>query len=509
MPTSVPRSPTSEAATAIRDEHDVVVFISYHRNDKIIAEALEEALTQVNHDRVKCFLDTKTLDSGKQYEQTINDWLRKADWLICVFTGEQSEYCGYEIGVFREAHQPPRSDGRLVCLHDVKDIPSLFHPFQNHLVKFPEEPLQSELVSSGNVDAKVNLDNFYGDSEIAKFFNQFYTFEDLYPATGDGTEDKRRLGRIAKDARSVTEAFQKAQSTDRKWKKFLQKRLELRIVDGGGEKGTKFLAVPEYAAVHAEYETFLLFNASPLPAPEGSSYVSTWGELRRAQVVAGMRTAWMDRIEKEIVAEVRGHKERAGSEITFQIGNKILQAVLGQHEYFVDGSRRISVNFIETIPRRFLGLNRSSLLLAGLIVASRFRFAHFEEKDQCEALFGDKVEEQNFRINCKQLLYDIERVDLEAAEYGLLSRTEFVDSFPEGQRATAEAFGENWDTEKAKLLEVMPQDEKQPCNRTELKNAIGNFYSVMKKENANFLLTCVENYRTELIRQIKSTTDLS
>src|ERR1700730_40326 len=77
----------------------VNVFISYHHNDDVIAKALKKQLTKVNPGRVRCFLDSDGIDAGTLWEKNLLVELKKADWLVCVFTGEQSDYCGYEVGI--------------------------------------------------------------------------------------------------------------------------------------------------------------------------------------------------------------------------------------------------------------------------------------------------------------------------------------------------------------------------------------------------------------------------
>src|SRR5215813_4209372 len=78
----------------------VTIFISYAHNDHIIAEALRQVLADINRTRIECFLDTESIRSGEGWEEKLEKALSDAAWLVCVYTGEQSDYCGYEVGVF-------------------------------------------------------------------------------------------------------------------------------------------------------------------------------------------------------------------------------------------------------------------------------------------------------------------------------------------------------------------------------------------------------------------------
>src|ERR1700723_3893321 len=81
------------------------VFISHAHEDTKIAKAIKDQLTLLaqsgrGRPSLDCFLDTESIQPGVKYEPVIRAALEKADWLIAVFTGYQSVYCGYEIGMY-------------------------------------------------------------------------------------------------------------------------------------------------------------------------------------------------------------------------------------------------------------------------------------------------------------------------------------------------------------------------------------------------------------------------
>jgi hypothetical protein len=295
----------------------VRVFLSYHHSDGIIASTLRKALKEINRTRVKCFLDTFEIKSGKQWEEELTKALKEADWLLCVFTGEQSEYCGYEVGVFSESHGlkiSPNSDSRVICLHDVPTFPSIFHAHQNKVIQFPPE----------RKPAAFDERKFYLESELAKFLSDFHSYKGLY-VEEDALEGLTQEDLIFDHAKKITEAFKQARSTDLKWEKFIQLRIELRIPNSGAEN---FFGIPEDAEVSGDNETLGLFNIALPPELDGSTPKTTWKDLRNAQNVSSMATSWMDKIERDVIdaAHNRG-RSRAEAEITFQRGDKILRPV--------------------------------------------------------------------------------------------------------------------------------------------------------------------------------------
>jgi TIR domain len=135
------KRPAGRAKSSIKPSRKVRVFISYAKADNPIAVALREEITDINRDRVECFLDSETIGSGEGWEKKLDDALSTADWLVCLYTGEQSDFCGYEVGVFTKGKGLAKNSGqsRLVCMHDVADYPSLFRSHQNRYVELPPE----------------------------------------------------------------------------------------------------------------------------------------------------------------------------------------------------------------------------------------------------------------------------------------------------------------------------------------------------------------------------------
>ena len=119
-------------------------FISYANQDRIIAEEVERQLTELagkgkGRSLLKCFLDTKSIPPGQRYQPIIKSALEQADWLIVIFTGHQSVYCGYEIGIYsvvKPHDDAPLDQKPVTCLHDVEQntIPGVMDGYNTTLV---------------------------------------------------------------------------------------------------------------------------------------------------------------------------------------------------------------------------------------------------------------------------------------------------------------------------------------------------------------------------------------
>src|SRR5262249_58173158 len=89
-------------------------------------------------------------------------------------------------------------------------------------------------------------------------------------------------------------------------------------------------------------------------------------------------------------------------------GDGIYRPILVRHIVRYNQTHLFAVVFVRTLPRQFLGFAGTSLLLAGLVLASRFRFAYLEEPERVSACFDDSLDAGTFTTSCKQLRYDLE-----------------------------------------------------------------------------------------------------
>ena len=120
------------------------VFISYAHQDTIIAHAIRDQLTLLAQAgegarSLKCFLDTESIEPGQKFEPVIKAALQDADWLLVVFTGDQSVYCGYEIGMYSilKPHEDRATvDKPVAWLHDVDKIklPAVVNGYNTTLI---------------------------------------------------------------------------------------------------------------------------------------------------------------------------------------------------------------------------------------------------------------------------------------------------------------------------------------------------------------------------------------
>lgn len=471
----------------------VSVFISYAHADIGIARALSEVLLEINRDRVVCFLDTQSIQSGQPFLDPLNEALETADWLICIYTGEQSEFCGYEIGVFSKVNGllPGAGDSRLVCLHDVQPLPVVFQSHQNRLVIFPPETTSTA--------EPFNDVEFYTASPIATFFNDFYKYKGLY-TTRDAAEAQRQLQTQVRQVKRITDAFIAARGSHVRADSPTQLRVEISVASARDVKLTK---IPAGAEVAGTFQSLALFGLAP-PMQVGRLPITTWGSIRDACGSEYRRIPpWMERLEQDMLDSGNG-LVLSGLEATFSAKEKIYRTILARHILFENGNHKFEVLFVETLPRQFLGKKKSSLILAGIVLASRFRFAYFEDPNVLAEKFSDKVPDSEFESNCWQLCYDLDRLGHEAVELGLLDPKEFIKSFGEDNRGFAEELMKTSAESRDRLLSALPTpgERIEQQNRAKVRDAIFAYFHAVEPVNSRFLTTAINVYRQELATQL-------
>jgi hypothetical protein len=488
-------------------------FISYHHDDRIIGETLKDQLeflaTRGNgRTAVSSFLDAKDIPHGANWKQIINQNLVNMDWLIVVFTGEQSVYCGYEIGTFSQLHaQSPVK--RIMGLYDVdkERLPAVLKDSQNTFVTNVEnvsDP-RSALLRQSRVDIKSiavreqeEVDYWYS-SEVGKFLFDFSNYKGLYTPEHERNRPADYSSNIARAAKSVATAFALARGTDVKSETPTQIGFELTIKGIGDGRIEK---IPENSTI---ISTSLFFDLLDLRLELSWNRApnTTWGKLKGLLANTGRRDVpWMHKVESDVVRAVDS-RNVSPDDVTIRGANgKVYRPILERHKLFVNGDRRFYVLFVETLDRRFVGSRRSSLLLASLILASRWHFSYFEKWSDTQRIFGEKIPLQNLADSCKQLFYNIEWIELEAAQLGTDDPRAMIEAFGQDHRARVERFFSDWEKAKKDLFAVLPglDTEITEANQKAARAAVLDFLEKVKSQNEDFLELAIKAYSDEVKR---------
>lgn len=488
---------------SLSSESKSSAFISYHHDDRIIGETLRDELSFLatrgkGREAVSSFLDAKDIPQGADWKQILNQNLGNMDWLIVIFTGEQSVYCGYEIGTFSQLHadSPVKGIKRIMGLYDVdsKRLPVVLKDSQNTFVINVDN-----VVDIKSVTVPAHEMDYWYSSEVGKFFRDFCTYKDLYTPEHEQDAPVAYSSNIALAAKRIATAFALARGTDVKCETPTQIGFDLTIKGIGDGRIQR---IPDDSTIIG---TSLLFDLLDLRLSLSWNQApnTTWGRLKRLLETTGRRDVpWMHKVESDVVRAVDS-RSVSPEDVTLRGANgKVYRPILERHKLFFNGDRTFYVLFVETLDRRFAGSPRSSLLLTSLILASRWHFSYFEKWSDTQRIFGEKTPLQNFADSCKQLFYNIEWIELEAAQLGTDDSTAMIEAFGEDHRARVERFFTDWEKAKEDLFAVLPglDAEITEANRKAAGAAVLDFLEKIKSQNEDFLELAIQTYSNEVKR---------
>ncbi len=193
-----------------------------------------------------------------------------------IFTGHQSVYCGYEIGIYsvvKPNNDTPLDKKPVVCLHDVDQskIPGVIDGYNTTLVSqiAPYDP--DDPIPSGE---EVNL---WFESPVGKLLRSLCASKNLYTANDNPSE---YTVDIAKAAKKICYSFTAARQEDEESETPVQAGLEITVyppTDG------ELKRIPESSVLVGSSRAFDILGLNlPLSLAGGQAPQITWGQLRQA-----------------------------------------------------------------------------------------------------------------------------------------------------------------------------------------------------------------------------------
>jgi hypothetical protein len=206
--------------------------------------------------------------------------------------------------------------------------------------------------------------------------------------------------------------------------------------------------------------------------------------------------AWMDKVEDDILDAAHQRNLRS-PELTFRAHDgQFYRPLLARQIIYGSGARKFSVMFVRTLPRKFVGDETTSALLIGLILASRFRFTFIEAAEELQARFGDEVSDSEFQLACRQLVYDIERMEQESSEFGMNNPDLFQQAFGPQNYEIVNGFYEVWFPIRKELFGLIKRriEEPEAVPRDRIRAAMKRFGKECAPYNRLFLEMCLKQY---------------
>ena len=364
------------------------VFISYASEDHDIAQTIYQslqALGETVYDRVKIFLDSKSMDGGDEIRTDIKTGLKKSDYLVVLYTvlfKHSHGYTGFEIGFFEalieeEIAKFGQTSRRIVYLF-CGDTPSVgdgilgisINVDGGDLAGTRADYLRKCSQSPDNPDA------------LARFFHEIANRAEsrLPPALRDDRDEMER--KRAKRRRTVAEdiipalkgKMFDAMSTRVTRHTVEQKLIEIELPKPGSDQ--MFVAMPDDATLTPHSGTLEIFGIS------NQIDALTWdefrNELRSRDALCG--ASILLAIEQAVISAVSPAIRLDNDQIIKSANDQIYRVLVIRQMDYYNGRKVVHVHFIQKLYRSPLGNNDTSIILGLINVAAKYRFIFIERE---------------------------------------------------------------------------------------------------------------------------------
>jgi hypothetical protein len=491
MPETI--KPDSEAANAAPSLiPPFMAFISYPHEDAFAASTLRDALISLDKDRIEVFFDESSITTGKNISQAIIAALGKSDWFIALGTDvvrQNFAWCGLELGMFMQDKLQKNTFDKcpIACLY-TGTIPDLFHDrLQVKMVSL--SPVHTSDLGSDIVPVEKSP-IFKMLSDFAKGYRAYYN-----EASSDIVKDAHKEWAFKK-AEIITDAYVVSLRSRIRNVWYPQKRIEI------STSSVKFWemparAVPDDSDVTIDMPVYSLFR---IGTPAGTTVGSMKWRAFNDLVSHEMGGPHLEFIINSVVCSVLPSRDEAINDHTFLAPNGTrYRVILTRHVLYRDGRRGFSINFIETLAVAQSGDSRTTMLVAAIMLASRFRFLFLENASEYSVDQVSRVDGEQMSIRLKKLLREWKKINMEAADHGLSDITAIKRLLPDHDDEVEELFSKWWawvsDFEKsaARFIETP-----SPEARDAFVVTYSKVQAATDKVNRRFISLCLAAYEREL-----------
>jgi hypothetical protein len=477
---------TKKASSRPRREKSdrVNVFISYSHDDFPIAQALWQEIAAIDQAAFDVFLDAQAIELGGDWKAEIASAVKNADIFIAVYTGDQKhvfDYCGFEVGLFTASER----DGmkrRMFCIYDTRDPPTILAGLQGVQIRYDagEKLLKS-------------TDGWMSDAFAPRMKAVFALCYKLYA--------ERREGRLQDQsetkAREIIQAFYANKGDEVIDERPLHERISITlpaVTDWDTMTG-----IPPTSRVLGAISSFTLLgipSAIPQRLKEYDIYALDWKDL--AEILtkrAGNVVPWIRYVEASIIAQLKAGATQPPPLSFIGEDLKPYRPIIGRFKVFRNGTRRYYVSLIPTLERLFPGRDETSFPLIGLIFAARFWFKFGEERQRLLEQFSVNAADAVFDLEVRALDSYLQRMVVEASEYGLADQASMKKFMKFEDGAIVEHFFVVWKRSYDMLCTMLKGWVDRKVSKPQVADAIDRF--------ANDLLPQNEKFMTMMFRELE------
>ena len=400
------------------------VFISYASEDHDVAQAVYQslqALSETIFDRVRIFLDSKSIEASDEIRQDLRAGLRKSDFLVVLYTGQLKKshgYTGWELGFFEALIEEEKKQGNG---ETSRRIIYLF---------CGETPPTGEGILGINIE--VDTDDLSGSRA------------DYVTKSVQSVEDPDALARVMLDIAARAESrlpppLNEDQDTLERLRNKRRKQIATEIIPT--LKGKLFDSMSMRVTRHSVEQRLIEFLLPKPPSDQAAGTIPDetvltphsraleifgiaearetlkWGDFRkkmRTRDTLGASSILVA-IEQAVVTAISSETPTDSDQILKSIDDQIYRIIVTRQLDYYNGQKLVHVYFIKKLSSRVLGDNATSCILGFINVAAKYRFI-FVEPDSSLSVDSFILEHEPEKIQYKvrQLIRELLLIEEEA-----------------------------------------------------------------------------------------------
>jgi hypothetical protein len=196
------------------------------------------------------------------------------------------------------------------------------------------------------------------------------------------------------------------------------------------------------------------------------------------------------------VLSVLPNQAEAANDIVFLAPNqRYYRIILVMHQVYGNGQRDFIINMIETLQRNWGGDHRTTILTAGIMLASKYRSLFLEKDSRYQAEALSVLSDDELRLKVGQLLRDLGRIYADGAAEGLADQNALIKLLGATDEVK-DLFDKWWPPINAMEKAAQQFFENSGFNtREEFMRTHAEFIKVSEITNRRFIGLCLKAYQ--------------
>jgi hypothetical protein len=491
----------------------VGVFFSYAREDGDIVDAFYKAfqdLDEIVDGEVVVFRDRTSIEPGRHIGAAIRNALEDSDYLIVFYTGTPKashSWTGMEIGYFenfiqRDIEGHGSTERKIVSIY-FDEPPSSIADLEGISLQIQPSDLSQSRDDYIKALTAASRGQAAGDP-LTRLLNEIARLAERRSSRNHGQDQARAERRTANRTEKITAEIVpqiKTAMYDCLGGRVARKSIEQRLIEfevEGPDWRDRSKGIPGNAKLTAHGKAFELFNLAE--RKEGVSWRDFLNELSST---AGEEASAISRAIERVFDSAVSNVSTVDNDqlVRSPHDQKLYRVLVTRHFDYYNGRKIVNMYFIEKLRKNEFGDQDTSILLAFINVAARYRFIFLEpESELSEEAFISTTKPALLQDKIHRVLQEIVLIEDESKQLKLDSQRARTLLF--GRRETIGEAGrvsEMWDIARLRLFEtadkVLKSTPGQPSFSAEVeawRDALKDFTAMARTINSSMAVRAID-----------------